>query len=116
MLKETNGIVQMLSAKWIDCSGVLVAVSPTAKCICMLSNPCCVNRMKSKGMRASRRGEVLVEGNKYATYCMDNVPIMSDYKIIFLNGKFNGVCAYYNICMDPDLGVGWAALCHVAGG
>ncbi len=56
---------QMLSAKWIDCSGVLIAVSPAAACICMLSDTTCINGIKSKGMRASHKGNGLVERNDY---------------------------------------------------
>jgi hypothetical protein len=114
--KETNANRQMLSAKWIDCGRDLVAVNPAAECVCMLSNPFRINGIKSKGMHAKRKGKALVKRNDYTTYSMDNVPIIPDWKIVFPKGKLNGVRAYYNIRMDPDLGIGWVALCRVACG
>jgi hypothetical protein len=44
---------QMKSAKWINRGGLLVAVSPVTECICVLSDPACINGIKSKGMRAN---------------------------------------------------------------
>jgi hypothetical protein len=84
--KETNGNRQMLSTKWIEHSRVLVAVSPAAKCIRMLSDPSRINGIKSKGIHASCKGKVLVERNNYATYSMGNVSIIPDFKIVFPKG------------------------------
>ncbi len=100
----------MLSAKWIDHGGELVAVSPATECVRMLSNPACINGVKSKGMRASHEGKAKVERNTYECYTMANVDTIPNYKIEFPNGKFNGLRAYYNIRTDPDLGLGFAAL------
>ncbi len=55
-----------------------------------------------------------MESNDYATYTMDNVPPLLDYKVILPRGNFNGLRAHYNIHMDPDLGVNYAALRCVA--
>jgi hypothetical protein len=114
--EEEDNDKKMSNTKWIESNGVLVAVSPAAECVCMLSNPSRINGIKSEGMRAKREAKALVEMNDYATYSMVDVPIIPDFKIIFPKGKFNGVHAYYNIRTDPDLGVGWAALCRVACG
>jgi hypothetical protein len=94
----------------------LVAMSPAAECVCMLSDPFRINRIKSKGMHAKREGKALVKCKDYTTYSMDDVSIISEVKIVFPKGKFNGVHAYYNIGTDPNLSVGWAALCRVACG
>jgi hypothetical protein len=51
--KEMIGVRQVLSAKWIDYNGGVVAVSPTTKCIHMLSDPSHTNGIKSEGVRAS---------------------------------------------------------------
>jgi hypothetical protein len=107
---------QMLSTKWIDCSGVLVAVSPAAEYICMISNTTHINGIKSKGMWASRKGNELVERNDYECYTMDEAPPIPKYKIVFSKGKFNGIHAYYNIRMNPDLGLGYVALWRIACG
>jgi hypothetical protein len=114
--EEEDNDKKMSNTKWIESNGVLVAVSPAAECVRMLSNPSRINGIKSEGMRAKREAKALVEMNDYATYSMVDVPIIPDFKIIFPKGKFNGVRAYYNIRTDPDLGVGWAALCRVACG
>jgi hypothetical protein len=45
---------QMLSAKWIECGGINIAVSPADECIHLLSDPTRLNGIKSKGMRAKR--------------------------------------------------------------
>ena len=82
----------------------------------MLSDAARINGIKSEGMRAKREGKALVERNNYGTYCMDDVAPIPDYMIKFPPGQFNGLRVHYNICMDPDLGVEWAALCHVACG
>ena len=55
----------MQSAKWIDRGGLLVAVSPAAECVCLLSDPTWLNGIKSEGMRAKREGKALVERNTY---------------------------------------------------
>jgi hypothetical protein len=106
----------MQSAKWIDRGGLLVAVSPATECVCLLSNPTRIASIKSKGMWAKQEGKVLVEQNTYNSYMMDDVPPIPNYKITFLKGKFNGICGYYNIRMDPDLGLGFAALWRVGCG
>ena len=113
----TNGVRLMHSAKWIvNRDGASVAVSPAAECVCMLSDAARINGIKSEGMRAKREGKALVERNNYGTYCMDDVAPIPDYMIKFPPGQFNRLRVHYNICMDPDLGVEWAALCHVACG
>jgi hypothetical protein len=107
---------QMLSTKWVDCSGVLAPVSPTAECVCMLSNTAHINGIKSKKMWESHKGNALVEHNGYECYTLDDVPPTPNYEIMFPKGKFNWIRAYYNIRTDPDLVVGYAALWHVACG
>ena len=80
----------MLKAKWIDCGGGdYIAVSPAAKCVCLLSNPARVSGIKSKGMWSKLETKALVERNDYATYTMDNVPPLPDYKVILPKAKFN---------------------------
>jgi hypothetical protein len=37
-------------------------------------------------------------------------PPILEYKIKMEEGKYNVIHAYYNIRMDPDLGIGWAAV------
>ena len=106
----------MQSAKWIDRGGLLVAVSPAAECVRLLSDPSRLNGIKSEGMRAKREGKALVERNTYKSYTMDDVPPIPNYKITFAKGRFNGLRAYYNIRTDPDLGLGFAALRRVACG
>jgi hypothetical protein len=107
---------QMLSAKWIECGGDAVAVSPAAKCIRLLSDLARVSGIKGKGMQAKHEGKALVERNNYATYTMDDVPPLPDYKVILPKGNFNGIRAHYNIRTNPDLGMGWAAQHHVTCG
>ncbi len=46
----------MLSAKWIDCSKVLVAVSPAAECDCMISDTTRINGIKMRGCKQVARG------------------------------------------------------------
>ncbi len=58
----------------------------------------------------------LVERNDYATYTMDDIPPLPDYKVILPKGKFNGLRTHYNIRTDPDLGIGFAALRRAACG
>ncbi len=58
----------------------------------------------------------MVVCNNYMTYTMTDVPPLPDYKVVLLKGQFNSICEHYNIRMDPDLGMGWAALCPVACG
>ncbi len=96
-LEAADSGKNMLSAKWIDHSRVLVAVSPATECIPMLSNTACINGIKSKGkgVRASCKGNVLVEHNDYEWYTMDDIPLIPNYKTVFLKSKFNGICAYY---------------------
>ncbi len=103
-------VKQMLSTKWIDRSGVLVAVSPMAECVCMLNNTTQIKGIPRKGMRASCKGNVLVERNDYKCYTMDDVPPISNYRIMFSKGEFTGISAYYKISTDPDLGLGYVAL------
>ena len=59
---------------------------------------------------------IMVERNDYATYTMDDVPPLPDYKVILPKGKFNGLRAHYNIRTDSDLGIDYAALRRVACG
>ncbi len=107
---------KMMSAKWVDRNGVAVAGSPTAKCVQMLSDPSHINGIKSKGMRTKQEGTALVERNNYTVYSMEDVPPIPEYKIEMEKSKYNGICAYYNIHTDPDLGIGWAAVHPVACG
>jgi hypothetical protein len=111
-----HGGRQIFSAKWIERNGITVAMSPADKCICLLSNPTCLNSIKSKGMQSKREGRVLVMRNNYMTFTMTDVPPLPDYKVDLPKGQFNGIRAHYNICTDPDLGMGWAALRRVACG
>ena len=107
---------QMLNAKWNDHVGELVAVSPTAECVQMLSDASWINGIKSEGMRVHCEGKALVEQNTYKCYTMDDVPPIPNVKIKFPKRKFNGMHVYYSIRTDPDLGLGFAALCHVTCG
>ncbi len=54
--------------------------------------------------------------NDYMTYTMMDVPTLPDYKVVLPKGQFNRIRADYNIRMDPDLGIGWAAVHWVACG
>ncbi len=94
----------------------MVVLSPAAECVCILSDPTRLHGIKSKGMQAKQEGKALVERNTYKSYTMDDVPPNPNFKIAFLKGKFNGLRAYYNIRTDPDLGLGFVALWHVACG
>ena len=114
--EAADSVKRMQSAKWIDRDGLLVAVSPAAECVRLLSDPTRLNGIKSEGMRAKREGKALVERNTYESYTMDDVPPIPNYKITFAKGRFNGLRAYYNIRTDPDLGLGFAALRRVACG
>ena len=115
-LEAADSGKHMLSTKWIDCSRVLVVVSPAAKCVCMLSNTTCINGIKIKGVRASCKGNGLMERNDHEWFKMDDVPPIPNYKIMFPKSKFNGIHAYYNIRMDPYLGLGYTALRRIACG
>jgi hypothetical protein len=115
-LEAADSGKHMQSAKWTDCKGLLVAVSPATECVCLLSDPTRIASIKSKGMRAKQEGKVLVERNTYKSYTMDDVPHIPNYNITFPKGKFNGIHVYYNIRTDPDLGLGFAALRHVGCG
>jgi hypothetical protein len=106
----------MLSAKWTEHGGIIIAMSPADKCICLLSNPACLNGIKSKGMQSKRKKRALVMCNDYMTYTMTDVPPLPDYKVVLLKGQFNRICAHYSIRTDLDLGMGWAALHQVAYG
>jgi hypothetical protein len=114
--EATDSVKRMQSAKWIDCGGLLVAVSPAAECVRLLSNPTHLNGIKSEGMRAKREGKALVERNTYESYTMDNILPTPNYKITFPKGKFNGIREFYNIRTDPNLCIGWAAVHCVACG
>jgi hypothetical protein len=105
---------QMLSAKWIECNGINISVSPADECIHLLSDPTRLNGIKSKGMRAKRDGRELVVQNNYMTYTMEKFPPLPDYKVVLPKEQFNGICAHYNICTNPDLGMDWAAVRQVA--
>jgi hypothetical protein len=112
--ETAHGGRHMLSAKRIECNGITIAVTPAEECVCLLSNPACLNGIKSKGMRSKCKGRVLVMRNNYMTYTMMDVPPLLDYKVVLPKGQFNGICSHYNIRTDPDLGMGWAALRWVA--
>jgi hypothetical protein len=107
---------KMLFAKWIDCSRVLVAVSPAAERVCMLRDTALINGIKKQGDVGKSQGEC-VGGAQWLQMLHDGWhPPIPNYKIVFSKGTFNGICAYYNIHMDPDLGLGYAALWHIACG
>ncbi len=107
---------QMLSAKWIERDGINIAVSPSDECVHLLSDPTCLNGIKREGMWAKCKGRALVVQNNYMTYTMENVPPLPDYKVVLPKGQFNGIRAHYNIRMDPDLGMDWAAVRWVSYG
>jgi hypothetical protein len=107
---------QMLSAKWIERNGINIAMSPADECVRLLSDPTRLSGIKSKGMRAKRKGRALVVQNNYMTYTMENVLPLPDYKVVLPKGQFNGIRAHYNIHTDPDLGMDWAAVHWVACG
>jgi hypothetical protein len=65
-------------------------------------------------MWANRDNKALASRNNNASYTMMDFPPIPDYKVVLPKGNFNGLRAHYNICMDPDLGVSWAALRRVA--
>ncbi len=109
-LEEANNSRKMLSAKWINHKGVAVAVSPAAECDCMLSNPSHLNRIKRKGMQTNCKGNTLVDQNNFAMYSMADVPPILEYEIVLKKGNFNRIRVFYNICTDPSLGIGWAAI------
>ena len=106
----------MLSVKWVKRDEKIVVVSPADKCVHFLSNQSRVNGIKSEGMRAKRKGKVLVSCNDYTSFMMGGVLPIPDYKVVLPKGKFNGLCVHYSTRMDPDLGLGWAALRQVACG
>ena len=115
--EENIGKQKMLNAKWIDRGGGdAISVSPAAECVRLLSDPARESGIKSKGMRAKREAKALVGRNDYASYTMDHVPPLPDYKVILPRGNFNGLRAHYNIRTDPDLGIDYAALRCVACG
>jgi hypothetical protein len=114
--ETANGGRQMLSAKCIECDGISVTVSLADKCAHLLINPARLNNIKSEGMQAKHKGRALVVCNNYMTYTMMDVPPLPDYKVVLSKGQFNGIRAHYNICMDLDLGMDWAALHWVACG
>ena len=74
-------------------------------------NSVCLNEIKSKGRHVKREGKALVSCNNNATYTMADVPPLPDYKVVLPKGQFNSICAHYNICTDPNLGMGWAVRC-----
>jgi len=85
--EDNSGKQKMLNAKWIDRGGGDdVAVSPAAKCVRLLSNPAHVSGIKNEDMRSKHEAKALVERNDYATYTMDNVPPLPDYKVILPKG------------------------------
>ncbi len=86
------------------------------ECVHLLIDPTHLNNIKSKGMQAKLKGRALVMQNNYMTYTMTDVPPLPDYKVVLPKGHFNGIRAHYNIYMDPDLGMGWAAVRWVACG
>jgi hypothetical protein len=114
--EATDSVKHIQSAKWIICGRLLGAVSPAAECICLLSDPTRLNGIKSEGMQTKQEGKALVERNTFKSYTMDDVSPIPNFKIAFAKGKFNGLRAYYNLRTDPDLGLGFAALWHVACG
>ncbi len=91
----------------------MIAVSPAEECVCLLSDPTRINGIKSEEMRASREGKALVERNDYEACKMEEVPNIPNYMVVLPKSKFNGIRAHYIIRTDPNLGIGWAALCHV---
>jgi hypothetical protein len=55
-----HGGRQMLSAKWIERDGIIIAMSLTDECVRLLSDPMRLNGIKSKGMWAKHKGRALV--------------------------------------------------------
>jgi hypothetical protein len=86
MPETAQGERQMLSAKWIERDGINIAMSLADECVCLLSDPTCLNGIKSEGMRAKREGRALVVQNNYMTYTMENVPPLPDYKVVLPKG------------------------------
>jgi hypothetical protein len=86
MPEIAQGGRQMLSAKWIECNGITIAMSPADECVHLLSDPMRLNSIKSKGMRAKREGRALVMQKDYMTYTMENVPPLPDYKVVLPKG------------------------------
>jgi hypothetical protein len=103
----------VLSAKLIEHDCITAAMSPADN---LLSNPACLNGIKSKGTRSKHKGRTLVMRNDYMTYTMTNVPPLLDYKVVLPKGQFNGIRAHFNTRTDPDLSMGWAALRLIACG
>ncbi len=67
-------------------------------------------------MRARQEGKALVLRNNYESCTMVDVSPIPDYKVVLPKGRFNALCAHYNIHTDPDLGLGSAVLRQVACG
>jgi hypothetical protein len=111
-----NGRRQMLSGEWIVRDGITVAMSSADKCIHLLSDPMRLICIKSKGMWAKCKGRALVMQNDNMTFTVTDVLPLLDYKVVLPKGQFNGIHAHYNICMDPDLSMGWALVRWVACG
>jgi hypothetical protein len=116
MPEIAQGGRQMLSAKWIERDGITIAVSLADECVRLLSDTTRLNGIKSKDMQAKHEGKALVMQTNYMTYTMENVLSLPDYKVVLPKGQFNSIRAHYNIRMDPDLGMGWAAVHWVACG
>jgi hypothetical protein len=77
--ETAKGRMQMLSAKWIEHDDNTFAVSSADECVCLLSNPACLNSIKSKGIQAKGKGKALVLRIDFATYNMVDVPPLPDY-------------------------------------
>jgi hypothetical protein len=58
--ETANDGMQMLSAKWIERNGKAVAVCPADERVHLLSDPMCLNGIKSKGMQAKCTERALV--------------------------------------------------------
>jgi hypothetical protein len=82
MPEMASGGRRMLSAKWIERDGITIAVSPADKCVCLLSNPACLNDIMSKGMQVKHEGRALVMRNDYMTYTMTDVLPLPNYKVV----------------------------------
>jgi hypothetical protein len=47
--KAANSGREIQAAKWIKWGGESITVSPAEECVCLLSNPTRINRIKSEG-------------------------------------------------------------------
>ena len=101
-----------------DHNGALIPISPTAECICMLSNPMRINGIKSKGMQASREGKGVGRAEQLSDLHNGRCPPkFQTSRSCSQKVNLMESCTPYSIlCKDPDLSVGYADLCPVVCG